>query len=113
MAKFPLAVSAAASVLVTLVTGSIAQTAPPKFPLAISCYSEKSQTWRVGYLTAVNENGVATYLVPGTSMSAKVSADGVLEPELTTNRVSGADCYGKTLDWLRAAGRVTEFQGSQ
>jgi hypothetical protein len=50
MPKLPLAATAVASILVTLATGSIAQTLPPNLPLAIICFNEKTQTWRIGYL---------------------------------------------------------------
>ena len=49
----PLAATAVASILVTLATGSVAQTLPPNLPLAIICFNEKTQTWRIGYLDLV------------------------------------------------------------
>ena len=49
MPKLPLAATAVASILVTLATGSVAQTLPPNLPLAIICFNEKTQTWRIGY----------------------------------------------------------------
>ena len=46
MPKLPLAATAVASVLVTLATGSVAQTVPPDLPLAVICFNEQTQTWR-------------------------------------------------------------------
>ena len=45
---------------------------------------------------------------PPTSMSVRVNAMGALE--LPANRPANLDCYGKTIDQLRAMGRVSEFQ---
>jgi hypothetical protein len=107
MLRLKLAVSAVVLALVTL-TGSVAQTTPPKFPLAIFCFIDRTQTWRVAQLSSVKD-GTATYVVVGTRLSATLSASGVVEP--TSGRVAdAADCYGKTLDWLRAAGRVVELR---
>ena len=58
----PLAATAVASILVTLATGSVAQTLPPNLPLAIICFNEKTQTWRIGYLDLVAPDGSATYV---------------------------------------------------
>ena len=77
-------------------------------PLAISCWSEKTQTWRVGYLHTVKANGVATYLAAGGRLSSTLSASGVVESP--SDRPEALDCYGKTLDQLRAMGRLFEFQ---
>ena len=41
MPKLPLAATAVASILVTLATGSIAQTLPPNLPLAIICFNRR------------------------------------------------------------------------
>ena len=40
----------------------LAQTVPPDLPLAVICFNEKTQTWRVGYLQEVNKDGSATYV---------------------------------------------------
>ena len=62
MPKLPLAATAVASILVTLATGSVAQTLSPNLPLAIICFNDKTQTWRIGYLDAVSPDGSATYV---------------------------------------------------
>ena len=105
----PLAATAVASILVTLATGSVAQTLSPNLPLAIICFNEKTQTWRIGYLDAVSPDGSATYVAGG--LWATVNAKGLVQPP--SNRSAGVDCFGKTLDDLRAAGRVMEFKRSE
>ncbi len=106
MPKLPLAVTAVASVLVTLATGSVAQTVPPDLPLAVICSHGQTQTWTVGYLNLVSKDGSATY-VSG-DLSVTVNAKGLVQPP--SNRPAGGDCFGKTLKELRAAGRVMEFK---
>ena len=108
MPKLPLAVTAVASMLVTLATGTVAQTAPPNLPAAIICYSEPDQSWRVGYLYRVNKNGDARYLSPDGRQGAMLNAKGIVEAP--AGRVANLDCYGKTLDELRSNGRIMEFQ---
>ena len=109
MLKFSLAVTAVTSVLVTLATGpAVAQKAPPQLPLAIICWNESAQTWRVGYLATIKDDGTATYVAPGGRLSTTLNAKGVVEPP--SNRPANLDCFGKTLDQLRAMGRVSEFQ---
>jgi len=105
MPKLPLAAAAVASVLVTLATGSVAETVPPDLPLAVICFNEQTQTWTVGYLNLVSKDGSATY-VSG-DLSVTVNAKGLVQPP--SDRPAGGDCFGKTLDELRAAGRVMEF----
>ena len=106
MPKLPLAATAVASILVTLATGSVAQTLPPNLPLAIICFNEKTQTWRIGYIDVVAPDGSATYVAG--DLWATVNAKGLVQPP--SNRSAGVDCFGKTLDELRAAGRVMEFK---
>jgi hypothetical protein len=106
MPHFRLATTAVASVLVTLATGSVAQTVPPDLPLAVICFNEQTQTWTVGYLNQVNKDGSATY-VSG-DLSVTVNAKGLVQPP--SDRPAGGDCFGKTLKELRAAGRVMEFK---
>ena len=99
MPKLPLAATAVASILVTLATGSVAQTLPPNLPLAIICFNEKTQTWRIGYLDVVAPDGSATYVAG--DLWATVNAKGLVQPP--SNRSAGVDCFGKTLDrcWPR------------
>jgi hypothetical protein len=106
--KFPLAVTAVTSMLVTLATGGVAQTVPPNLPAAIICYAQADQSWRLGYLFRVNKDGEAIYISPDGRLSAMVNAKGVVAAP--TNRPAGVDCYGKTLDELRSSGRIMEFQ---
>ena len=108
MLKLPLAVTAVTSVLVTLATGAVAQKVPPEIPLAIICWNEQSKTWRVGNLSTIKEDGTATYMGTDGRLSSTVNAKGVVEP--ASNRPTNLDCFGKTLDQLRAMGRVIEFQ---
>jgi hypothetical protein len=105
VSKSWLALIAVISVLVTLATTSIAQTLPPDLPLGIVCWSPKSKTWIVGYLHSVSENGAATYRG---QHSATLSADRVVSTP--SDRAAVLDCYGKTLDQLRAMGRLIPFQ---
>jgi hypothetical protein len=111
MLKFPLTLAAVPGVLLTLATGTVAQTFPSNLPMAITCYSPQDQSWRVGYLYRVNAKGDAIYLAAGGKIGATVNAKGVVEAP--TNRPATLDCYGKTLDELRANGRVMEFQRPQ
>ncbi len=111
MPKLPLAVTAIASVLVTLATGPFAQTVPPDRPLAVICFSEQTQTWRVGYFQEVSKDGSATYVAPAGDLRATVNANGLVQPP--SDRPAGVDCFGKTLDELRAGGRVMEFKRTQ
>ena len=106
--RLPLTITAVAPILVTLVTGAMAQPVPPNLPAAILCYAEADQSWRVGYLFRVNKDGDATYVTPDGRLSATVNAKGVVAAP--TNRPAGLDCYGKTLDELRSSGRIMEFQ---
>jgi hypothetical protein len=95
-------------VLVALATGTVAQTFPSNLPMAITCYGPQDQSWRVGYLYRVNAKGDAIYLAVDGKIGATVNAQGVVMAP--TNRPAGLDCYGKTLDELRANGRVMDFQ---
>jgi len=109
MLKVPLTVAAVISVLIILATESAnAQKVPPELPLAITCWNQQNQTWRVGYLQSIKEDGTATYVTPDGRLSNTVNAKGVVEPP--TNRPAAIDCYGKTLDQLRSMGRVIEPQ---
>jgi len=108
MLKLPLVVTAVTSTLVALAAGAVAQTVPPNLPAAIICYAQADQSWRVGYLFRVEQNGDAIYMTPGGRLSALVNAKGVVAAP--TNRPAGVDCYGKTLDELRSIGRIMEFQ---
>ena len=104
MLKFTLAFGG----LLALATGAVAQTFPSNLPMVVVCYSPQDQSWRVGYLYRVNPKGDAIYLAADGKLGAAVSAEGrVLAP---TNRPAGLDCYDKTLDELRANGRVMDFQ---
>lgn len=104
MPKFSISIMAF-SLLATLATESAAQTLPADIPLGIVCYSQKSQTWAVGYLNTINGNGTATYRGQHT---ATLNADHVLEPP--KDRATVLDCYGKSLDQLRAMGRLIPLQ---
>jgi hypothetical protein len=117
MLKLPLAVTVVTSVLVTLTTGAVAQKVPPELPLAIICWNERANTWRVGYLSTVKEDGTATYatftgqLIYATltgQLTSTINAKGVAAPP--SSHPANLDCFGKTLDELRALGRVLEFQ---
>ena len=83
--------------------------ATPNLPLAIICFNEATQTWRIGYLDVVAPDGSATYVAG--DLWATVNAKGLVQPP--SNRSAGVDCFGKTLDDLRAAGRVMEFKRSE
>ena len=108
MLKLSLVVTAVTSVLVTLTTGAVAQKAPPEMPLAVICWNERTKTWVVGNLSNIKEDGTATYMATDGRLSVTVNAKGVAEPP--SNRPANLDCFGKTLDQLRAMGRVSEFQ---
>jgi hypothetical protein len=108
MFKHSLAVGFATSVLVTLATGATAQNTPPELPLAIFCWGEQTKTWVVGHLATIKGDGTATYVGPSGRLSGLVNAKGVVEPP--SNRPVAIDCYGKTLDQLRAMGRLIELQ---
>jgi hypothetical protein len=109
MLKLPSPVTAVTSVIITLTTGSaVAQKAPPELPLAVICWNEKTQTWRTGYLHTIKEDGTATYLAPSGQLSNTLNAERVVQPP--SDRPAASDCYGKTLDQLRAMGRLIEFQ---
>jgi hypothetical protein len=108
LSKLPSAVTVVTSMLVTLTTGAVAQTAPPNFPAAVLCYIPQDKSWRVGYLNAIGANGDAVYMGLGGRLGTTVNAKGVVVAP--TNRQAAADCYGKTLDELRSNGRIMEFQ---
>jgi hypothetical protein len=109
--KLPVAVPVVISMLFSLSSGAVAQTVPPDLPAAIICYAPADQSWRVGYLGRVNNNGSSIYIAADGRLSATINAKGVVVPP--TNRPSGLDCYGKTLDELRSSGRILEFQRSR
>jgi hypothetical protein len=108
MHTFPLALAAVPGVLLTLATSAVAQTFPANVPMAIICYAQASQSWRVGYLVRVEKNGDAIYLAQDGKLGATVNSKGVVVAP--TNRPAGVDCYGKTVDDLRQSGRVMDFQ---
>jgi hypothetical protein len=108
MRKLPFTVTGVASVLVSLATSAVAQNVPPELPLAIICWNEQTKTWLVGNLSTIKEDGTATYLAHGGQLANTVNAMGVVVPP--SNRPANLDCHGKTLDQLRATGRVVEFQ---
>jgi hypothetical protein len=108
MLKFLLALVAVPGVILSLATATAAQTLPPNLPMAITCYAQKDQSWHIGYLDSVLTNGDAIYMRGGGRLAARVNPKGVvLAP---TDRPSVLDCFGKTVDELRAMGRVTDFQ---
>ena len=109
MPKFLLTLVAVPLVFLTIATGTIAQTpTPPNVPMAVICYIEQNQSWRIGYLNRINQNGDAEYLTADGKLGATLNAKGVvLAP---ANRPAAQDCFGKTVDELRANGRVMDFQ---
>jgi hypothetical protein len=106
MSGFLRAIATAASMVIATSTAIVAQSAPPKLPFAITCYIEANGSWVVGYLRDVNSDGSATYMPPGGRVSATVGADGVVE--IPDDRTAASDCFGKSLDELRASGRLLE-----
>ena len=76
--------------------------------MAIMCYVQQDQSWRIGYLFRVNAKGDAIYLAVDGKTGATVNAEGVVVTP--TNRPGNLDCYGKALDQLRSNGRVVDFQ---
>jgi hypothetical protein len=112
MLKLSIAVCAAAGILAPLATGAVAQRkAPSELPLAIFCWSEPTKTWVVGNLSTVKEDGTATYVGSNGRLSGTVTAKGVVEPP--SNRPAAVDCYGKSLDDLRALGRLIEYKRAE
>ena len=105
--KLLLTVTAITSMVVTLATATVAQTVP-NVPIAVICYSQQQKEWRVAYLHRVTENGDAMYLSPTGKLGATINSKGVVV--VPTDRPTGLDCYGKTLDELRSNSRVMEFQ---
>jgi len=108
MFKYPLALVAVPGVILTLATATAAQTFPPDLPIAVACYVPHDKSWRVAYLYTVNANGDAVYTAPNGRLAATVTAEGIVVAP--ANRPTAPDCYGKTLDELRANGRVMDFQ---
>ena len=112
MPNLPLAATAVASVLVTLATGSVAQTVPPDLPLAVICFNKQTQTWLDGRLSPEGQQGWFCHLrAPAGDLRATVNANGLVQPP--SDRPAGVYCFGKTLDELRAGGRVMEFKRTQ
>jgi hypothetical protein len=103
-----IAVVAVASMLFAFAPKAVAQTAPTSLPAAVMCYAQADQSWRVGYLFRVNKNGEALYISPDGRLSATVDAKGMIAAP--KNRAAGIDCYGKTLEEMRADGRTLDFQ---
>ncbi|MBY5344868.1 hypothetical protein E0H35_20135 [Rhizobium leguminosarum bv. viciae] len=85
-----------------------APSVPTAFPLGIVCWNAQNQVWGTGYLATIEKEGTATYMPLGGKLSAKVNANGMVEPP--KNRPMAFDCFGKTIDELRAMGRVIELQ---
>ena len=108
MLKWLSTLVSAFGVLTSPVTGAVAQTSPPNVPAAIICYNQNLKVWRVGYLSAIKENGEATYISLVDRLPVIVNAKGVLVAP--SDRSPRLDCYGKTLDELRSNGRALEFQ---
>jgi hypothetical protein len=111
MLKFPLALVAVSGVILTLATATAAQTLqtfPPNLPMAVACYVQQDQSWRVGYLHRVLANGDAIYITADGKLSVTLNAKGTVA--MPTNRPATLDCFGKTLDELRANGRVMDPQ---
>ena len=107
MLKFLLALVAVPGAMLALATAAVAQTFPSNFPMAIACSRPQDQSWHIGYISAVNANGDATYIAAG-RLTATVNAKGVVVAP--TDRPAALDCFGKTVDELRAMGRVMDFQ---
>ena len=110
MLKPPLAVIAITSVLVTLATGAVAQKVPPEIPLAVICWNERTKTWQVGNLSAIKEDGTATYIATDGRLSSTVNAKGVVVPPSNRPANITSTASARPLDHLRAMGRVIEFQ---
>jgi hypothetical protein len=102
--KFSLMALIIASVLIASGTRAVAQTIP-NLPMAIMCWSPQMKSWLVGYLQTAKEDGSAMYRG---LLVARVNAKGVVE--FPDNRPGVNDCYGKTIDQLRATGRAMDFQ---
>ena len=107
MLKFLLALVAVPGAMFALATAAAAQTFPSNLPMAITCSSLKDQSWHIGYIIGISANGDATYMGGG-RLTATVNAKGVAVAP--TNRPAALDCFGKTVDELRAMGRVMDFQ---
>ena len=108
MLKFSRALLAVPGVLLTLATPTTAQTFPTNLPMAITCYNPPDKSWHVGRLSSVRASGDAIYMAANGRLSATVNSKGlVVSP---TDRPTSLDCYGKTLDELRAMGRLMDFQ---
>ena len=99
------------SAFISLAAESVAQTVPATFPLGIICWNERTQGWAVGYLATVSRDGSATYMPPGGQLAARVNSRGIVEPP--RNRPATFDCGGKSLDELRAMGRIIELQNQR
>ena len=97
-----------ASVFVTLTTESVAQAVPTDLPLGFMCWNERTQSWGVAYLAGAEKDGTATYMPPGGRLSATLNTKRIVEAP--RDRPANFDCYGKTVDELRAMGRVIEIQ---
>jgi hypothetical protein len=54
--------------------------ATPNLPLAIICFNEATQTWRIGYLDVVAPDGSATYVAG--DLWATVNAKGLVQPPI-------------------------------
>jgi hypothetical protein len=107
MLKVLLALVAVPGAILALATATAAQTFPPNLPAAIICYVPQNKTWRVGYLSRVYSDGNAIFLTPDGRAGATVNAKGLV---MSPDGATGVDCFGKTLDELRANGRVLDFQ---
>ena len=108
MLKFPLALVAVHGALLTLATPTTAQTFRTNLPTAIVCYNPQDKSYHVGHLSSVRASGDALYLSGNSRLSATVNSKGLVASP--TDRPTAIDCFGKTLDELRANGRVLDFQ---
>ena len=84
-----------------------AQSEPPDLPFAILCWSEEGQNWRYGYLATVTRDNKATYFSPNGHLSVGVGSNGIVQEP--SDRPAVNDCFGRSIDELRAAGRVLDF----
>jgi hypothetical protein len=74
-----------------------------------SVWNAQSKNWVVAYLQIVKEDGSATY--KGLQLTGTLNTKRVVETP--SNRLTVLDCAGKTLDELRATGRLIGLQHTQ
>lgn len=102
------AITAMSSAILFASPARSAAQAVPDLPLALICWSDSGQDWRIGYLSRINKDGTATYMPPGGQQSATVNEKRIVEAPKSRGGV--VDCYGKTIDELRSMGRTLEIQ---